>query len=415
MIESIYKSKTILREIDRSPFGSVIRSLAKEYLHEGYKPQNIQHSFAVIMTFVRWAAHKGLSPKTLRARHIAAFFLSIEYPGKKPSPLGARSCCRKLFGIIEREFGQRLVEKKVLHYQRNPDVARSVAEFEKHMRDVRGLNPTSIVRFSTTVGQFLTYVFPVGKVRFNKLGVKDITGFLCARGKQFQPKTVRTDGAAIKSYMRFLHGRSRTKVDLSYAVPVISIWRNQSLIHTISKEEMLKLLFSCNLDEAIGVRDYAILLLLMRYGLRPIEVVRLRVNDIIWTEKKIVIRGKGSKESILPLESDVASSIRRYLDSARPFSNDRHIFLTSKAPTRSLKKSSAISAVVKQAIIRAGLKPEIFGARLLRYSVASAILNRGGNLMEVAELLRHSSFNTTARYTRLDFERLKLVPLPWPK
>lgn len=415
MIESIYKARTITDEIDRSPFGPSIRKLAAEYLREGYKPQNIQHSFCIIVTFVRWAAHKGLSPKRLRARHVSAFFASLEYRGKKVSAMGTRSCCWRLFRKIEHECGQKLVERKVPHYQRNPHVVQSVAEFQKYMRDVRGLSPTSIIRFSTTIGQFLTYVFPSGRVEFKKLGARDITDFLRARGKKFQHKTVRTDGAAIKSYMRFLYGKARIKIDLSHAVPVIAVWRNQNLINTVSEEDMLKLLSSCNLDEAIGVRDYAILLLLIRYGLRPIEIVRLQRNDIRWSEKKILIRGKGSKESVLPLESDVAVAIRRYLDSARPLSDNKHVFLRSKAPVNSLEKSSAVSSIVRHAITRAGLKPEIFGARLLRYSVASAILNRGGSLMEVAELLRHSSFNTSARYTRLDFQRLKLVPLPWPK
>lgn len=177
---------------------------------------------------------------------------------------------------------------------------------------------------------------------------------------------------------------------------------------------MVRMLKSCNQDEPVGVRDYSVLLLLMRYGLRPIEVSRLELDDIRWSEKRLVIKGKGRKGAVLPLEDDAAAALRRYIDEARPLSNETRVYLRAKAPFVPLSYSAAISAIVRHSIQRAGLSPQIFGARLLRYSVASAILNRGGTLMEVAELLRHSSLNTTARYTRLDFERLKLVPLEWP-
>jgi integrase/recombinase XerD len=213
--------------------------------------------------------------------------------------------------------------------------------------------------------------------------------------------------------MKFLYGKGLIKTDLSHAVPKISIWRNQNVIHTISEDDMLKMLKSCDLNIAIGVRDYAILLLLMRYGFRPIELINLKIQDIHWKEKKISIRGKG-KKSIFPLEKEVEEALKRYIEYSRPRSKDNEVFIRGKAPFVRFQRSGAISSVVRHSLDRCNLSPAISGARLLRYSVASNILNKGGSLQEVSELLRHTSINTSVRYTRLDMKRLKLVPLAWP-
>jgi len=318
-------------------------------------------------------------------------------------------------GLVEAKHGHCLVEKPIPPHARNPSVVRATKEFEIYLRDVRGLLPTSIVRFKTTVGQFLTFLFPTGEVRPKVIKAKDILDFIQMRGVRFQARTLQADGSALKCYSRYLYGRGLSSSDLSLAVPKIPCWRNQNVIHTVTEEEMAKMLRTCDLDHPSGVRDYAILLLLMRYGLRPVEVSRLELGDIRWGEKKIIIRGKGRKNAVLPLEPEVRAALDRYINAARPRSKEQVVFLRGVAPFVPPAPSAAVSAIVRRTIIRAGLKPQIFGARLLRYSVASRILNSGGNLIEVAELLRHSSIDTSARYMRLDLRRLNLVPLPWPK
>ena len=241
----------------------------------------------------------------------------------------------------------------------------------------------------------------------------DILNFLRERGQYFKDRTLRCDGSAIKCYMKFLYGKGIIKSDLSHAVPQFSIWRNQNIIHTITEKEMIQMLDSCDVNDKVGVRDYAILLLLMRYGFRPIELIKLRLKDIIWNEKKLLIQGKG-KCTILPLESDVEEALKRYIQFARPRTQDKEVFIRSKAPFIRFEKSEAISSVVRHSLDRCNLNPAISGARLLRYSVASNILNKGGSLQEVSELLRHTSMNTSVRYTRLDMNKLKQVPLGWP-
>ncbi len=413
VIESIYISKSVIEELRRSPYSIFVERLAEEFLNDGYKPHNLKSTFSILLPFIRWCAHEQISPRQFRRHHARAFIEEYSRTHKCESN-GRIRCLQRLLKLVERQYSTVIIETEVPPYLKSKYVRSAVQEFGIYMRNEKGLTPTSIQRFSTTTAQFLSFAFKTRKVNSKEIDHKTILNFFRVRGAKFRDQTLKGDASALRAYFRFLYGNRRTKTDLSAVVPQIAGWRNQNLIHTVSEDEIISLLESCDQSHSIGVRDYAILLLLIRYGLRPIEIAHMKLSDLSKADKKIVVKGKGQRVSVLPLEPDVQAAIDRYLQCARPPSNSKMLFLTGKAPFSSFAHSSAISSIVRHAIERAGLKVKVHGARLLRYSVASAILNRGGNLMEVAELLRHSSLNTTARYTRLDFKKLQAVTRPWP-
>jgi integrase/recombinase XerD len=258
VIETIYKKKSNLVEFRRSPFISEIEELISKYLDSGYHPKMIQGSCSGLLAFIRWAAHVGITPKKLRSSHIDKFLASDSFILKKS---GLKSFLNSFWAIIENKYGHTLITKIVPHYQRNPAVNYHVKTFELYMKNAKGLTETSRRRYKTTIGQFLTYIFPQGKVNLNKIKPADILNFLKKRGEKFRNKTVRCDGSAIKCYIRYLYGKGEIKKDLSTVVPVITSWRNQNVIHTVDKNDMVKILMSCDLDTAIGVRDYSVLLL----------------------------------------------------------------------------------------------------------------------------------------------------------
>lgn len=414
MLETVYRSRALIEEYDQSPFSEYARKLAKTCLSEGYQPHNLAQGFSGLVIFIRWAARERITEKNLRSKDVQKFHAYLDTRWKGQNRTRNRRYCNRLFELIQAKQGRRLLEKPTLWHRRNPAVVRCTDEFVAYMRDVKGMTPTSIVRFSTTVSQFLTEIFPRGQVRLGTLKPSHILDFIRRRGENFSERTIRCDGSALKCFARYLYGRRIIKANLADDVPRIAAWRNQNLIHTITDTDMIRLLESCDLNSPRGTRDFAILLLLMRYGLRPSEVAKLAIDDIKWREEKILVRGKGSKLAVLPLEKDVAEAIGRYIDTCRPAYRGRQIFLSSRAPIAPFCNGGGISHVVGHALQRAGLSPQIRGARLLRYSAASSIINKGGSLVEVAELLRHASMNTTARYVRLDFARLQLAALPWP-
>ncbi len=412
MIEAIYSSTNLRNELRQSAFAPFVEKFATTHFSEGYKIPIIRAKLTIIVKFIRWAAYNSVTPKNLKSHHIEKFKTDLP-PQAKQIGHGTKLGFSRFLEIVEKSNGHQLTEKHLSRFQGCKKIHDEIFVFEKYMKNDRGLTDTSITRFKTTVRQFLTFIFPRSNFNSKKITAAHILEFLQKRGKHFNDRTLRCDGSAIKCYMRFLYGKGLTRTDLSHAVPSFSVWRNQNVIHTITEGEMLKMLNSCNLDEAVGIRDFSILLLLMRYGFRPIEIINLKLHDIRWDEKKIIIQGKG-KKSVLPLESDTEAALRRYIENARPESKDNKVFIRAKAPFVCFSQSGAISSVVRHALDRCNLNPKISGARLLRYSAASNILNKGGTLQEVSELLRHTSINTSARYTRLDMNRLKLVALSWP-
>jgi site-specific recombinase XerD len=172
------------------------------------------------------------------------------------------------------------------------------------------------------------------------------------------------------------------------------------------------LLGSCDRRRAIGRRDYAILVLLARLGLRAVEVAALRLEDIDWRAGEIVVRGKGRTEERLPLPCDVGEAIAAYLRRGRPRRPEREVFLRVNAPLRGLAPEG-VSEVVRAASERAGLGS--FGAHRLRHTAGTEMLRAGASLPEVAQVLRHRSVATTAIYAKVDHLVLRQLALPWPE
>lgn len=173
---------------------------------------------------------------------------------------------------------------------------------------------------------------------------------------------------------------------------------------------------SCDLTTALGLRDHAILLLLSRLGLRAGDVVAMALDDIDWSRGTLRVRGKSHRESALPLPQDVGDALLAYFERGRPKSTSARVFLTVNAPTRPFASSSTISDVVRFALLRAGIRnPPSRGAHLLRHSAATAMLRAGGSLETIATVLRHRSPQTTAYYAKVDVAMLQQIAQPWPE
>jgi len=175
-----------------------------------------------------------------------------------------------------------------------------------------------------------------------------------------------------------------------------------------------KVLTHIDRSKAVGRRDYAILLMLARLGLRAGEIVFLELEDIDWQAGCLSIRGKGGHRSQLPLPQDVGDAIVAYLRHGRPRTDSRRVFLRAKAPVRGFLGPSAVSTVVRHALLRAGVEAPTAGAHQFRHGLASEMLRHGASLEEIGELLGHRSPETTKIYAKVDLEALRPLALPWP-
>lgn len=197
-------------------------------------------------------------------------------------------------------------------------------------------------------------------------------------------------------------------------VPTVSNWRLTGLPKSLEPQQIERLLKSCDQNTKVGQRDYTILLLLARLGLRAGEIVAMTLDDINWDVGELIIRGKGPRKDRLPIPRDVGEALAAYLQYCRPACPTRRIFIRARAPYQGFSSSVAICNIVQRALLRANINTYHKGAHLLRHSLATHMLCKGASLAEIGDILRHQLPNTTQIYTKVDIVSLRSLAQPWP-
>jgi integrase/recombinase XerD len=205
--------------------------------------------------------------------------------------------------------------------------------------------------------------------------------------------------------------RGLVTADVSAAALSVTGRRTTMLPRGLEPGQVGALLASCDRGEPAGRRDYAVILLLARLGLRAGEAARLRLDDVNWRAGETGIRGKGGQYDVLPLPADVGAAIADWLRDGRPAVGFREVFTTVLAPTRPLTRENA-GWIVRRAAVRAGMPP--FGAHRLRHSAACAMIGAKVPLAGIAQALRHRGHVVTSVYARAGIDRLRPLARPWP-
>ena len=243
-----------------------------------------------------------------------------------------------------------------------------------------------------------------------RLSAADVSRFLAAECPKRSVSGARDLASALRSFLRFLHVAGLIELPLVWAVPAVANRRDCSLPRGLEAAAVKALLASCDRRRTVGRRDYAIVLLLARLGLRRGEAAAIQLGDIDWRAGELLVRGKGSRDDVLPLPADVGEAIVSYLR-RRPRCDSRYLFVRVTAPLQGLNPHT-IGSIVREACTRAGL-PRV-GAHRLRHTAATEMLRRGGSLSEIAQVLRHSELKTTTQYAKVDRNRLRALARPWP-
>jgi len=215
--------------------------------------------------------------------------------------------------------------------------------------------------------------------------------------------------------MRYLQYKGLVKVDLSVAVPSTRTWRMQSVPGYLTVQQVSRVLRKIDRSTAFGRRDFAILPLLARLGLRANEIATMSLDDIDWQTGQLRVRGKGRRRSQMPLPAEVGSALADYLQNGRPVSsNSRRVFLRELAPHIGFSTASNVSVIAKCALIRAGIHVPRLGSHLFRHSLATHLLRAGATLMDIGQVLRHEVADTTRIYAKVDVTALRAIGLRWP-
>lgn len=288
-----------------------------------------------------------------------------------------------------------------------------LAEYAQWLEHQRGLAPVTVQNYCWNVGRFLASLPEPVQVSISVLDAGIVTAFMVEFCRDRNTNSVKSMARSLRSFLRFTHATGRTSVGLSGAVPVSAGWHLASLpkaVPATDVERLLAVARRCRLS-ATERRDYAVLLLLARLGLRRGEVAGLRLDDIDWRAAELTVVGKGDRVERLPLPAEPGEAIAAWLVDGRPHCATRSVFTTLRPVGRPLS-SAAIGHIVGSACRSAGL--ERIGAHRLRHTLATAMLRAGAPLTEVGQVLRHRSVRSTAIYAKVDEGALRPLARPWP-
>lgn len=408
MIDSHFKLQETRDRYREGPMGPYIDGFVDGLERQGYARARLLRMVALIAGFSRWLGRQKAGIGKLSNVSIEEY---LRYRrARHRIQTGDRAPLRMILGHL-RSAG-------IVPPEPQPAPSRMemlVGAFREYLARERQAAPLTQLGYLPDVRLFLTERLGLADPDPVRLTPKDVIDFVRRHAGDHGPQRAKLMLTSLRMFFRFLRFRGYITTDLISCLPDVPNWKQTGLPKVLRPEEVERILKSCDQSHPPGRRNYAILVLLARLGLRAGEVVRLTLDDLHWDTGEITVGGKGKRWDRLPLPADAGRALARYLKQERPRSASRRVFLRSKAPLLPLTRSGAITSVVRRAIGRAGVRVErTTGAYLFRHTLATRMLARGASLSEIGEILRHRSPDTTAIYAKVDLGRLRTLALPWP-
>jgi site-specific recombinase XerD len=372
----------------------------------GYTPNSREYKVNQMAGLSRWLERNGLGAGDVDAARTAAFLVEFGASRKQPPTLWAM---RPLLDWLR---AQGVIGAEPVPARRAVDDL--MDDYRRWMVTDRGLAGRTIGRYEMTARRFLGAQAPANRDATGSEGLtgQAVTAFLLAEvSRGLAPGSLQGRVAELRSLLRFLYLKGLTDSALGEAVPPVPGWKDTAVPTLMSAAAVRALLDSCDRATPTGKRDFAMLMLLARLGLRAAEVAGLGLGDLDWRAGEVAVRGKARREDRLPLPTDVGEALAGYLIEGRPRVESRTVFLTVAAPWRPLW-STAVSQTVWRQCARAGLTP--VRAHRLRHALATDLLGQGVTLPEIAQVLRQRDLATTAIYAKVDHAKLRELALPWP-
>jgi integrase/recombinase XerD len=391
------------RVVLSGPLAEYGPGFAAEVRQLGFAPLSAEHQLRLLAHLSRWMHTHGLGVGQLTEARVDEFLVVRR---ATYTALYSRRALRPLLEHLS-ELGVLPVEE--LPPRTPTDLA--VAGFEQYLLTERGLLPKTAAAQVARIRRFLDDYCPAGGV--GQLTTAEVTRALLHEGADHAATSVKRLGYTIKAFLRFAFLTGLIDRDLTGATVPVKSHQPSLLPVGISREQATMLLTACDRDTVVGRRDYAVILLLARLGLRAIEVARLQLGDIAWHHGEILVRGKGHREERMPLPAEVGQALVDYLMRSRPTdpSELRSVFLAARAPRRPMDRVT-VSSMIARTCQRAGIQP--IGAHLLRHSLGEEMIRAEVSLPAIGQVLRHHDPLSTANYARVDVERLRSLASPWP-
>jgi site-specific recombinase XerD len=375
----------------------------------GYALLTIEEFLTSATHFCVWLEACGLSFAEVGEQTVAAFGSHrCHCPGSKKLKRVSQPYTMRVQRFVEYLRKQGAISAIT---NSRPDDPYPLISFRDFLLSHRGLADRTVDRHLRLVTQMLP-ALGTNSAAYNAASVRRV---ILDQIRGCRPANAKTMVGALRVYLRFLATSGLCQAGLDHALPCVAEWKLSSLPRYLNAAQASCLIDSCEKNGPQGLRDRAIVLLLIRLGLRAGDIAGMCLGDIDWREATLLVRGKGRRDVCLPLPQDAGDAVLDYMEGARPQIPIDRVFLCTRAPFRPLESGSIVSGIVRAVLKRAGIKkPPTYGANLLRHTAATMMLRGGATLHEIGTVLRHKSPDTTAHYAKVDVAALQQIAQPWP-
>ena len=386
------------------PLAPFVSGFRAELEAQGYRRGPVSDQLRLMAHVSRWLASRGLDVVDLTPGRIEEFLMARRAEGYTlwRSAKGLAPLLAYLRGL-----GLLPAPERAESFPASDLVER----YQAYLVKERGLASGTVAGYLHVAGLFLATRPQVPDLGLEALTPGEVIEFVLAECRQRSRGSAKYIVCGLRALFRFCYLEGLTTRPLAEAVPTVATWRLASLPKALGADEVAVLLASCDRRTTFGRRDFAVLTLLARLGLRAGEVAGLCLEDVDWRRGELVVRGKGPKEERLPLPADVGEAIAGWLQRGRPRCTAREVFTRVRAPHQRLTPGG-VSAIVRAACVRAGVAE--VNAHRLRHTAATEMLRAGAGLDEIGQVLRHHSVLSTAIYARVDRISLRALAKPWP-
>jgi integrase len=375
-------------------------------VEQGYRPGSAVAQLQLMSFVSRWLAARGLGPGDLTEALVERLMAARRASGC--SRLLSSGAMRPLLGYL-RGLG---VVPPVVALVPSTGAEELVERYSAYLLGRRGLAPSTVRNYVGVARVFLAWREATpGGLCLEGLDAAIVSEFVLAEARRSCVGSAKCMVTRLRALLRFLHVEGEIEYALADAVPSVAGWRLASLVKALDSRSVARLLASCDRRTRVGRRDFAIITMLSRLGLRAGEIAALQLRDVDWRGGEMLVRGKGSRQERLPLPADVGETLAGWLERGRPRRESVFVYTRVRAPFGGLS-AGAVSQIVRRACQRAGLP--LVGAHRLRHTAATEMLRAGGSLTEVGQVLRHRGRDVTSIYAKVDRLALPAVVAPWP-
>jgi site-specific recombinase XerD len=415
MLERYFVKPSTVDRIRGSWIAPAIEDYVAWIAEHGYAARVVHSRVPMLVTFGEFARDRGAKTLADLPVHIDAFIAhrvaeraSLRADGR-PGPTLAKD----LRGPIEQMLGVALPGFVATGRRQHPiPFASAVPGFFTYLLDERGLRPASIEQYRFHLDRFEAYLDRVGVRRLQELSPVLLSSFVVERASSGLARSTVRDGAGVlRVFLRFAHREGLLARDLSDAVGWPQVYRLASVPRSISWEDVNKVLAGVDRRTVAGRRDYAILLLLVVYGLRGGEIAALTLDDIDWKRERLAIpERKAGHSTAFPFTATVGEVLIAYLKDGRPETDDRHLFFRAFAPLRPIGPA-AVSGRARHYLLKAGIDVPRPGSHTLRHTTVQRLVDADFDLKTIGDFIGHRSAASTEIYAKVAVEALREVAL----